>query len=131
MALDLRPLAERPGRAASAALPPVAQVPLCCDMCGCARPRDERDRLVWESSPATRLVLADLCGDCARSADSLLELYGGRGRNGISLVHEIHGSPPPRSVQPRVLGSFARGVLYLLIAVASFVLVTLVTSGGP
>jgi hypothetical protein len=71
-----------------------------------------------------------LCRDCATFADSLLELYGGRGRDAISLVQEIRASPPPRTVQPRVGGYAARGVLYLLIAVASFVLVTLVTSRG-
>jgi hypothetical protein len=63
-------------------------------------------------------------------ADSLIELYGGCGRGTIGLVQEIRASPPPRRAQPRVLGWTARGVLYLLIAIASFVLVTLVTSGG-
>ena len=146
--MDLPSGAERSGRAASAALPPKAQVRsarpggevgadhrptsnrLACDVCGFARSRDERRRLVWESDPATRLVLAELCRDCATFADRLLELYGGCGREAITLVQEIRASPPPRTVQPRVLGYAARGVLYLLIAVASFLLVTLVTSRG-
>jgi hypothetical protein len=99
-------------------------------VCGRARPRDERHRLVWERDPATRLVLAELCRDCATIADPLLELYGGRGREAIRLVQEIPASPPPRTAQPRVLGHAARGALYLLIAVAAFLLVTLVTSRG-
>jgi hypothetical protein len=139
---------ERPGRAASAALPPKKQVRsarsrgevgaehrrtstrLACDVCGRARTRDERRRLVWESDPANRIVLAELCRNCATFADPLLELYGGCGRDAISLVQEIRASPPPRTVQPRVLGYAARWMLYVLIAIGSFVLVTLVTSRG-
>jgi hypothetical protein len=145
--LDLPPVAERSGRAASAALPPnlVRSVrsggelgadrrptssSLACDVCGYARSRDERHRLVWESDAATRLVLAELCRDCATFADRLVELYGGCGRESIRLVQEIRASPPPRTVQPRVLGYAARGLLYVLIVVASFLLVTVVTSRG-
>jgi hypothetical protein len=146
--LDLPPGAERWGGAASAAPPTKEQVRsartggklgadhrptdhrLACDVCGRARTRDERQRLVWESDSVTRLVLAELCHDCATIADPLLELYGGRGRDAIRLVQEIRASPPPRAVQPRVVGYTARGMLYLLIAVASFLLVTLITSRG-
>jgi hypothetical protein len=146
--LDLLPEAESSGRAASAALPPKDQVRsarpgdevgadhrpttgrLACDVCGSARTRDERYRLVWERDPATQLVLAELCRDCATFADPLLELHGGQGRDAISLVQEIRASPPPRRAQPRVLGYTARGILYLLIAIGSFLLVTLVSSGG-
>jgi hypothetical protein len=148
MQLDLRFGAERQGRAASAALPPKDEVrsprseaeigadhrpafnQLACDVCGRARARDERHRLIWESDPATRLLLAELCRDCAAVADPLLELYGGRGRDAIRLVQETRASLPPRRAQPRVLGYAARGVLYLLIAVTAFVLVTLVSSRG-
>src|SRR5262245_39096148 len=126
MGLDLISAAERPGRAASAALPPMGQR-LACDVCGHARPRNERNRLVWDLGPANRLVLAQLCRDCATSADQLVELYGGRGREAIGLVQETRPAPPRRSAPPRVLGYGARGAVYLLIAVASFVLVTLVT----
>jgi hypothetical protein len=135
------------GRAGSTALPPdqvrsarpardvgVDHRPrsnrLACDFCGHARTREERHRLVWESDPATRLVLAELCRGCATFADPLLELYGGCGREAIRLVQEVRPSTPPRTVRPRVLGYAAREVLYLLIAVVSFLLVTLVTSRG-
>jgi hypothetical protein len=103
---------------------------LACDVCGNARTRDERLRLVWESDPASRLVLAELCRDCATFADPLLELYGGCGREAISLVQEVRASTPRRTVRPRVFGYAAGGVLYLLIGVVSFLLVTLVTSRG-
>jgi hypothetical protein len=140
MRLELPARAERPGRAASAALPPEEQVRvgadhrptsshLACDVCGRARTRDERHRLVWNGDPATRLVLAELCRDCAAFADPLLKLYGGRGRDAIRLVQEIYATRPP-TVKPRGLAYTARGMLYLLIALASFLLVTLVTSRG-
>jgi hypothetical protein len=150
MRLDLPPRAERSGRAASAVavLPPRGQVRsarpekqvgadhrprpdrLVCDVCGFPLTRDERHRLVWESDPATRLVLAELCRNCATFAGPLLELYGGSGREAIELVQEIRASPAPRTVHPRVLRYPAHGVLYFLIAVASFLLITLVTSRG-
>jgi hypothetical protein len=71
-----------------------------------------------------------LCRNCAASVDPLRELYGGCGRDAIRLVQEIRASPPPRAVQPRVLGYAGRGVLYVLIAVAAFLVVTLITSRG-
>jgi hypothetical protein len=150
MRLDLPSRADRSGRAASAALPPNDPVQvrptrrgqeigadhrptarlLACDVCGNARTRGERHRLVWESVPANRLVLAELCRNCAMFADVLLDLYGGCGRDSVVLVHEIRASLPTRSVQPRVFGHVARGILYLLIALAAFVLVTMATSGA-
>jgi hypothetical protein len=147
MRLDLHPEVEKLGRAASAALPAIDQVRsarlgregdanhrqsstcLVCDVCGSARPRDERHRLVWERDPGTRLVLAELCRGCAAGADPLLQLYGGRGREAIRLVAEIRVSPPARKAPPRVFGYAARGIVYVLIAMAAFVLVTLATSG--
>lgn len=148
MHLDLPLRAERSGRAAWAALPTTEQVRstragrkpgvdhrptsnrLTCDVCGRARARDERHRLVWEGDPGKRLVLAEMCRDCAATADPLIELYGGCGREAIRLVQEIRASPPLRRVQPRLFGYTVRGVLYLLIALAAFLLVTLVTSRG-
>ena len=146
MRLDPPLQAERSGRAASAALPPKENVRLtrhrrnagpdhrpsnrlACDVCGRARTRDERYRLVWEHELGG-LVLAELCRRCATQADPLLELYGGRGRDAIRLVQEIRVSPPLRTGQPHALAHAARGIVYLLIAVASFLLVTLVTSRG-
>jgi hypothetical protein len=85
---------------------------------------------VWENVLAPALVLAELCQKCAMRADPLLELYGGSGRDAIGLVNDVRDVRPPTAAQLRVLGFTARGVLYLLIAIASFVLVTLVTSRG-
>jgi hypothetical protein len=100
-----------------------------CDVCGSPRPREERPRLVWERDAGTRLVLAELCRGCATGADLLLQLYGGRGRETIRLVDEIRVSPPARKAQPRVFGYAVRGIVYVLIAMAAFLLVTLATSG--
>jgi hypothetical protein len=148
MRLDLPEQAVELGRAGAAALPTqkkgsVSPAPeersvpaigrrptLACDVCGSARTRDERRRLVWEGDLATSLVLAELCRHCAASADPLLELYGGRGSAAIRLVQEIRVSASARSVQRRAFSYTARGILYLLVAVASFLLVTLVTSRG-
>jgi hypothetical protein len=138
MRFDLPEQAVESGRAASAALPPKDQrysarpggdKRLACDVCGHTRTRDERHRLIWESDPGAQLVLAELCRECATVADPLLELYGGFGRDAIKLVQENRAAPQPRTVEPpRVLGYAARGALYLLIAVAAFLLVSLATS---
>jgi hypothetical protein len=126
--------AERPGRAALAALPshdqlrPAAKL-LSCDLCGRPRSRHERRRLVWERE-GTNLVLAELCCGCAALADSLVELYGAGGREAIMLVEEIRVAPQPRTMRPRALGFSARGLAYLAIALVSFLLVTVVTSRG-
>jgi hypothetical protein len=95
-----------------------------CDFCGSALPRSERYRLLWESPYPAELVLADLCNRCATGADTLLKLYGGRGREAIALVQEVRPSARPH----RVVGFFARGALYLVIALTFFVIVTLISS---
>jgi hypothetical protein len=128
-------LAERSGRAASAALPPAAESRMnaavsgpprapACDFCQTALTRGERHRLVWESSLPTTLVLADLCSHCSTRAESLVELYGGRGRDAIRLAQEVRPSAPAH----KVAGFIARGVFYLLIALAFFLIVTLISS---
>jgi hypothetical protein len=49
----------------------------------------------------------------------------------MRLVQETRAaSPAPRTAQIRVLALSVRGTLYLLIALASFLLVTIVTSHG-
>lgn len=135
--MDLLSGAETSGRAASAALPPKDHVRplrprrdnrLACDVCGHARTRDERHRLVWEADHGTRLVLAELCRGCAAGPEPLIERYGGSGREAIRVVQEIRAAPPPRTVQIRVLGLTTRTLLYVLIAAASFLVVTLATS---
>jgi hypothetical protein len=97
-----------------------------CDFCRSALTRAERQRLVWDSAFATELILAEVCGRCATETPRLLELYGGRGRNAITLVREVRASAPPRSA----IGFVARGALYLLVAVTFFLIATLVSSGG-
>ncbi len=73
-------------------------------------------------------MLADLCIRCAGQADRLLETYGGRGRDAMRVTQADPVSELERSPAQRVGGSLVRGVLYVLIALATFVVVTFVTS---
>jgi hypothetical protein len=70
-------------------------------------------------------VLAELCGRCAERPDRLLEVYGGRGHDALRVTH-VHG----REAQPRhtMRGIILRGVVYVLVALAAFVVVTSITS---
>jgi hypothetical protein len=56
-------------------------------------------------------------------------MYGGRGRDAVRLTHESSVSVK-RAPVPRAAGMFVRGLLYVLVAVAAFVLVTLLTARG-
>lgn len=99
-----------------------------CDVCGALRERRERRRLVWNSELGGDLVLADLCARCAGQSDQFLEMYGGRGRDAVRLTQEGLISAIERVPVRRVGGMIMRGLVYVLIAVAAFVVVTLVTS---
>jgi hypothetical protein len=100
-----------------------------CDVCGEPHARGERRRLVWASGPDGDLVLADLCARCAGESHRFLVMYGGRGRDAVRLTHESSVSVK-RAPVPRAAGMFVRGLLYVLVAVAAFVLVTLLTARG-
>ena len=126
-------LAERSGRAASAALPLRAESRMnaavsgsprapSCDFCRSPLPRGERHRLVWESAALdSELILADLCSRCATA-------YGSGSRSvrptAVRLVQEVRPSAAPS----KVVGVIARGAFYLLIAFAFFFIVTLISS---
>lgn len=101
-----------------------------CDVCGELRARGERRRLVWTSEPDGDLVLADLCARCAGESHRFLEMYGGRGRDAVRLTQEGAVSAVKRAPVPRAAGMFVRGLVYVLLAVAAFVLVTLLTARG-
>jgi hypothetical protein len=101
-----------------------------CDMCGAARARSDRQRFVWDTGFGTEVVLAELCRDCAGQADRLLEIYGGHGREAISVTR-----PDPVSIRETALGRTVRGIVlrglvYMLVALAAFVVVTALTSRG-
>jgi hypothetical protein len=117
-------LAAQPGTQAEGSQPPRRAAQPTCDFCESALTRGERHRLVWERSLATGLVLADLCSHCSTRVESLVELYGGRGRNAIRLAQQVRPSAPAH----KVAGFIARGALYLLIAFTFFLIVTLISS---
>jgi hypothetical protein len=118
--------AGRPCRGLSTrdSVPPVAHDT--CDLCGGARERSERYRLVWDSGLGTELVLAELCSPCAERPGRLLEVYGGRGHDALRVT----GLRTAREAQPehRVRGIILRGLVYILVAFAAFVVVTSVAS---
>jgi hypothetical protein len=96
-----------------------------CDMGGGARDGSQRHRLVWDTGLGTELVLAELCSRCAGRPGPLLEVYGGRGHAALRVTH-VHAA---RAAQPHAMrGIILRGLVYALIALAAFVLVTSITS---
>jgi hypothetical protein len=97
---------------------------IACDFCGLPHSPFERRRVVWNSDPETELVLADLCNRCAADASRLLDLYGGHGRKAIRLTRggRVAVSPATR------VARLAHALVYLLVALAAFVLVTLISS---
>lgn len=103
-----------------------------CDVCGAPRPRSERWRLVWKNGLVGDLVLADLCARCAGESDRFLAMYGGRGRDAVTLTRQgfVSAAEPAPGRLQRVGGMIVRGVVYVLIALAAFVVVTLVTARG-
>jgi hypothetical protein len=100
-----------------------------CDFCRNALARGERHLLVWDSAVDGELVLAELCSGCAArwfgsrrsQVDTLRLVQEGRASALVGL-----GSAPAL----KVAGVGARGVLYLLIAVAFFLIVTLISSSA-
>jgi hypothetical protein len=81
---------------------------------------------VWDTGLGGEVVLADLCRRCAADGDRLLELYGGHDRGAIRLTRPV--AAPETGVVQKVSGMVVRGVLYALIALAVFFVVTFVTS---
>src|SRR5436309_14385329 len=110
-------LAERSGRAASAALPLPAESRMnaavsgssrapSCDFCRSILPRGEPHRLVWESAAlAGELILADLCSRCAAEAFGSAPAYLPARLDAVRLVHVVRHSAAPSIVS----GFIARG----------------------
>jgi hypothetical protein len=99
-----------------------------CDFCGAACPKGQRRRLMWETEGGDELVLADLCARCAAHADRLLAVHGGRGRASMRLTGPGTADTIPLTLVRRASGALVRAVVYVLIALAVFFVVTLITS---
>jgi len=101
-----------------------------CDICGGARTRSERQRLIWAATPDDELILAELCRNCATRPEVVLETYGARSHGALWItpanVVSVRESAPARAIGGVVL----RGLIYVLVALAAFVVVTAVTSHG-
>lgn len=101
-----------------------------CDLCGAVCARSQRRHLTWETEGGDELVLADLCARCAAHADRLLDVYGGRGRASMRLSGPGAADVIPLALVRRASGALMRAVVYVLIALAVFFVVTLITSRG-
>ncbi len=83
---------------------------------------------MWKTECGDDVVLADLCARCASHADQLLELYGGRGRSSMRVARPATEDVVRLVVVRRASGMLVRGAIYVLIALATFFVVTLITS---
>jgi hypothetical protein len=118
------PVDQRAGLAAAGMATPA------CDFCGAACTRSQRRRLMWKAEGGDELVLADLCARCGAHADRLLDVYGGRGRASMRLTGPGTPDAIPLALVRRASGALMRAVVYVLIALAVFFIVTLITSRG-
>jgi hypothetical protein len=102
--------------------------PAACDLCGGVRNRSERTRLIWDAGSGDELVLAELCRQCAAHPEAVLEAYGARSHGALRVTRAE--APPEREAAPAhaIRGVVLRGLLYVLLALAAFVVVTAITS---
>jgi predicted benzoate:H+ symporter BenE len=84
--------------------------------------------LVWDSGRDGELVLAELCARCAGQADELVAVFGGRGREAMRLTQHVAVSPAERTPVRRVGGVVVRGVVYVLVGVVAFLVITFLTA---
>jgi hypothetical protein len=79
---------------------------------------------MWTTAPGGELILADLCARCASRTDALFPSRA----HGPSSVRLATSEAPRPSVLGRAGGVLARTIVYVLIALAVFFLVTLVSA---
>jgi hypothetical protein len=101
-----------------------------CDFCGAACAESGRQRLLWRDKAGDEFVLADLCARCASDAPRLLEVYGGRGRASMRVTQSAPAEGIRLLLVRRASGLLVRAAFYVLIALVTFFLVTLITSHG-
>jgi hypothetical protein len=83
---------------------------------------------MWETEAGEEFVLADLCVRCASAAGGVLDVYGGRGRASMRVLQPLKGEVTAPALIRRASGVLVRAALYILIALATFFVVTLITS---
>jgi hypothetical protein len=84
--------------------------------------------LVWDSGLGIDLVLAELCRDCAGQPDRLIEIYGGRGHGALRVTRADAASERETAPGHTIRGIALRSLVYVLVALAAFVVVTMLTS---
>jgi hypothetical protein len=109
-------------------LPTEAGAGFSCDFCYAAAGKAERRQLVWRTGLGNRVVLAELCGRCAADHDRLLEKYGGRGRESMTVEEASTLAAPWAAPLGRAGRAVSRAAIYLTIALAFFMIVTFLSS---
>jgi hypothetical protein len=103
-------------------------VGLRCDFCGGAFAKGERRRLTWRTAADGDFVLAELCPRCASDPNGFLHEYGGRGRASLRIIEPATADRPRAGVIRSTSGIVLRASMYILIALATFFIVTLITT---
>jgi hypothetical protein len=83
---------------------------------------------VWAVAGVGDLVLAELCPRCTADADRLLDAYAGRGRASMRLDAPHRANAPRLVLLRRTTGALVRATIYVLIALATFFIVTLLVA---
>jgi hypothetical protein len=99
-----------------------------CDFCGASYAKSERRRLIWQTEADGELVLANLCPRCVSNADRLLAAHGGRGRASLRVDAPQRAETMRLRVLRTTSSAIVRTTIYLLIALATFFIVTLLTA---
>ena len=80
--------------------------------------------MIWDAGYGNELVLAELCRDCAAEPEALLETYDARSHGALRVIRGDLVSEREAAPARPIPGVVLRGLLYVLLALAAFVVVT-------
>lgn len=83
---------------------------------------------MWQTEADGELLLSDLCPRCASDADRLLGAYGGRDHASLRIAGPATADAAGLMLLRRTSGAAVRAAIYVLIALATFFVVTLITA---
>jgi hypothetical protein len=125
--VESRLRADPPGDQVAGSAAPGGVAVFRCDFCAAGCAKSERRRLIWETESDGELVLADLCPRCASEPDWLLETYGRRGGTSLRVTRPATAATGFIFLR-RTSSVVVSAAVYLLIALATFFVVTLITA---